>query len=465
MTKYHLKLTEDDAVKLKSHLHPGDGLESIAFALCGRFFHEQKHFLYIHEIVLIPYENCERSENSIKWQTQELEGLLEKALKENYGIVKFHSHPTINTPFSNLDDTSDKNFFESVYGWIDNELPHASVIMYEDGTYLGRIIDPDLNFQILDYISVVGNNFSKISFSQLQEKGLSERMHDRTLQAFGSKTGNVLKNLKIGIVGCSGTGSPTIEQLYRLGVGELFICDPKTVKDHNLNRILGTTKQHVDDKVYKIDAIRDHINATGMGTKVKTSNKPLQESRQTLDELASCDFIFGCVDSAEGRYYSNLISNYYLIPLVDIGVKLTADGKGGIDSINGNIHYVYPGSKSLMERKVFSAAQLEKEELARISSEEYERRQVYFENVENESSPAVISVNMLCSSLAVNEFLGRIHPFRFESNEEYSTTRVNLTNWEIIHEKCGKTSSRLFNTSIGVGDKEPLINLAYENVY
>lgn len=454
MKKYHLKLTEDNAKTLKSHLYSGDGLESIAFALCGRFLYKRRYFLYIHELVLIPDEKCERTKNSVKWQTEDLESLMEKAQSQNYGIVKFHSHPANDTPFSYLDNISDKKFFESVYGWIDNELPHASVIMYENGSFKGRIVDSELKFQTLDFISVIGDNFSKILSFDLFEQQASEKIQDRTLQAFGSKTVDTLHNLKIGVLGCSGTGSPTIEQLYRLGVGELFICDPKIVKDYNLNRILGTTKKHVNDEIYKVDAIRDNINATGIGTKVKVSNRILQESRETMDELASCDIIFGCVDSAEGRYYINLISTYYLIPIIDIGVKLSADGRGGIDSINGNIHYVYPGSKSLMERKVFTPGQLEKEEIARTSSEEYERRQAYLENVENETNPAVISVNTFCSSLAVNELLGRIHPYRFECNEQYAITRVNLTNWEITHEKCDETNSRLFKGVIGVGNKE-----------
>jgi len=460
MNKYHFKITENDAKALKSHLHNGDGLEAIAFALCGRFFHEKTHYLYVHKLILHPYNKCSRTRNSVNWTTEDLTPVLEEALLNNFGIVKFHSHPQINSSFSELDDISDKGFFESVYAWLDNDLPHGSLIMYSDGSFKGRIIDSELNFKNLDFISVIGNTISKISSRQLLLDEDELTTHDRTLQAFGSKTVGMFRDLKIGVVGCSGTGSPTIEQLYRLGVGELFIVDPKILKDYNLNRILGTSKDHVKNKVFKVEAIRDNIIASGLDTKVKISKESLQESRETLNELSSCDIIIGCVDSAEGRYYMNLISTYYLIPLIDIGVKLSADGKGGIDSINGNIHYVYPGSKSLMERKVFNSKQLEGEELSRTSPEEYTKRQVYFDNIENEVSPAVISVNMLCSSLAVNELLGRIHPYRFEANEEYSITRVNLTNWEIMHEKCTITNSKLFKDSIGVGNKEPLINLS-----
>lgn len=465
MKKYHLKITENDASKLKSHLHPGDGLESVAFGLCGRFKFEDTEFLFVHKVFLVPYEKCERTRNRVKWNTGDLFDMMSKASDNDFGVIKFHSHPTIDSPFSSYDDISDKGFFEAVYGWNDSDKPHGSVIVYEDGTFNGRIIDKNLNFKSLNAISIIGNNFCKYDYSVKNNDKKLSSTQDRTLQAFGKKTTEMLQHLKIGVIGCSGTGSPTIEQLYRLGVGELFICDPKIVKDYNLNRILGTTAKHVVNKTLKVQAVKDNIESSGLGTKVKISSDPIQTSRKSLDELASCDIIFGCVDSAEGRYYANLISTYYLIPLIDIGIKLNADGNGGVDSINGNIHYVNPGSESLMERKVFNSVQLEAEELARTSKEEFEKRQDYFDNITGESSPAVISVNMMCSSIAVNELLSRIHPFRYQSNDEYGITRVNLSNWEITHEKSGATSSRLFKNSIGVGDREPLINLTYENIH
>ena len=57
----------------------------------------------------------------------------------------------------------------------------------------------------------------------------------------GQKTPK-LQNLSVAVVGCSGTGSPVIEQLARLGVGRLLLVDPDVVKVKNLNRILNTTR-------------------------------------------------------------------------------------------------------------------------------------------------------------------------------------------------------------------------------
>ena len=200
----------------------------------------------------------------------------------------------------------------------------------------------------------------------------------RNQQAFGKKTTRMLRDLKVGVVGCSGTGSPVIEQLVRLGVGTIVLVDSDIVEYKNLNRIVGSTSADADAGRLKVDAIKQHIEKIGLGTKVITYPVLIQESREALDSLASCNIILGCVDSFEGRFYLNLISTYYLVPLIDIGVKLVADGEGGIDSINGNIHYVNPGSETLLERKVYTQEQLTAESLRRISPQEYEKRKAYF---------------------------------------------------------------------------------------
>lgn len=48
--------------------------------------------------------------------------------------------------------------------------------------------------------------------------------------------------------------------------------------------------------------------------------------------VAECDVIFGCVDTAEGRNLANRIAAYYLLPYIDVGVSLAANGVGGISS-------------------------------------------------------------------------------------------------------------------------------------
>lgn len=451
----HFKITEMMHQELKNHLHCGDGLEALAFALCGRLKHKNEDFLLAHKLHLIPYDKCVRTENNVTWQTIDVEHLIEEAHEKGFGLVKFHSHFVNNSDFSLLDDNSDISFFDSVFGWLDNGLPHASIIMYPDGTLRGRAIHDDMNFSSIEKITIIGENLQMYSSQKRVEV---HKAFIRNAQAFGNKTVGTLKNMKIGVIGCSGTGSPLIQMLYRLGVGELAIIDPDVMGFENLNRIVTSKTSDAEDKKLKVDVMKEHIEAVDIGTKVTTYTTLLQESREAINEFASCDFIFGCMDSVEGRHYLNLISTYYIVPVIDIGIKLVANGIGGIDSIIGNIHYVFPNSKTLLERGVYTQSELSAESLKRISAMEFSNRQAYFENAEVES-PAVVSINTLCSSLAVNDMLARIHPYRYQKNSKYSHTVINLTDWDLNSYSIGETSDKFHNLNIGVGILEPNLKL------
>ena len=452
----HFKITDKMCQELKNHLHNGDGLEALAFVLCGRLNHENNDWLLAHEVFLMPYEKCTRDVDYVSWKTEHIEHLLEKAKSKGLAIVKVHSHFLFNSDFSELDDISDKSFFESVYGWSNTDLPHASVVMYPNGSMKGRCIESDMSFKALPKITVIGDSI--IEYNNGSENTAIGIEFIRNQQAFGEKTTRMLRGLKVGVVGCSGTGSPVIEQLVRLGVGALVLVDDDLVEHKNLNRILGTSSDDANNKTLKVDAIKQHIKKIGLGTEVFTFPVLIQESRKALDSLASCDVIFGCVDSVEGRYYLNLLSTYYLVPLIDIGVKLVADGRGGIDSINGNIHYVNPGSETLLERQVYTQEQLAAESLRRISPEEYEKRKAYFDNLDIES-PAVISVNMTFAAFAVNEMLSRFHPFRYNDNRKFSHTCINLSDWDINTKAVNESKSKSAIGDIGIGNLEPELEL------
>ena len=132
----------------------------------------------------------------------------------------------------------------------------------------------------------------------------------RTRQAFGDATYQKLKQMKIGIIGCSGTGSPTIEQLVRLGVGTIVIIDPDIVEKKNLNRILNTTIDDAEKLRLKTEVLYDAVNKIGLGTTVIKYSANIYESREALDDLITCDAICGCVDSVDGRHLISQLTNF-----------------------------------------------------------------------------------------------------------------------------------------------------------
>jgi hypothetical protein len=138
-----------------------------------------------------------------------------------------------------------------------------------------------------------------------------------------------------------------------------------------------------------------------------------------------------------------------------MGVKLIADGHGGIDGIYGSVHYVQPLGSSLLSRQQYDLAQLQAESQRRIDKDEYERNR-YLARV-NEGSPAVISINMQTAATAVNEFLARIHTYRNINNRDVDIIRIMYSDCAIYYEMF-TDACPYFSRFTGIGDMVPLLN-------
>jgi hypothetical protein len=279
----------------------------------------------------------------------------------------------------------------------------------------------------------------------------------RNEQAFGRGTLSLLRRLRIGVVGCSGTGSPVVEQLARLGVGALVLVDPDCVEEKNLNRILNSTRADAQANRPKVDVLRRAIEGMGLGTEVMSIQGEVGRPH-VVRELASCDVLFGCVDSLDGRQLLNRIAVFYSIPYVDVGVRLVADGQGGVSHICGSIHYLQPDGSSLMSREVVTEPGLRAEALRREEPEHFERlkEEGYIAGVV-EDRPAVLPVNMLFASLAVNEFLARVHLYRHEPNEKYARMMLSLEQLYFYPGEEGEPCATLAR-HVGKGDVVPLLD-------
>ena len=232
--------------------------------------------------------------------------------------------------------------------------------------------------------------------------------------------------MRVGVVGCSGTGSIIVELLVRNCVGELVIVDNEFVEEKNLNRIVNSTMDDVRKRRAKVFAFERSVRRIGMKTKVH-AEKGLTDSPDAVAALVDCDLIFGCVDSAFGRYHLDCLASAYLIPYFDVGVNLEADGRGGITAADAVSHYVHPDGESLLSRGAYTMEQVTAENWQRDDPSYYERQRLAgYLAVVGEEQPAVMSINMQAACLAFNDFIARIHNYRFDDNGEFATQRFRL---------------------------------------
>ncbi len=456
MKNVRVRMTGRQYAKLRAHLFPGDGKEAVAVALCGRVRHIDDELVVVHRIELVPHSLCDRHANRIKWPPTIIEPLLREAAMHDLAIAKIHSHPLDFPRFSVADDESDRNVFESVFGWIDSDRPHTSLIMLPDGGLIGRAIHADGTFSALKSIAVVGDDVRFWS-NVIASESIPE-FAVRHAQLFGDGTTTLLRRLRIAVVGCSGTGSVVVEQLARLGVGHLILVDPDRVEHRNLNRIVGARRKDAEGGAFKVEVLARNIDEMGLETTVKTFPTDL-EVDETIRAVSTADFVIGCMDGLRGRHLLCRLARYYLLPYVDVGVKLEALQDGTINQVAGSVHYFQPDGLDFLDRGIFSAAALESEALFYSNREAYQDRLArgYVRGVVVER-PAVISVNMLFASLCVNEVLARLHPFRMDSNAGYATTRFSISHFQLEREADGQPDARLVSY-LGRGDAEPLLGM------
>ncbi len=249
-----------------------------------------------------------------------------------------------------------------------------------------------------------------------------------------------------------------VEQLARNGVGALVLVDPDRVEYRNLNRIVNATEADARQGTPKVEVMARAIDAMGFGINVT----PLAESLwrpSVVHALADCDVVFGCMDTIDGRHLLNRAATFYLQAYFDLGVKLEADGRGGVEQVCGTVHYLQPGGSSLLSRGVYTLEQVRSANLRRTDPSAFaaEQKAGYITGAE-EDRPAVISVNMLTASLAINELLARLHGFRLDPNGEFATHRLSLSHALYVNEPEGDVCDVLAR-HVGRGGVEPLLDM------
>lgn len=452
-----LTLTQEQRATLSRHLFPPDGCEAVAVVLCGVARGAVPRRLIAREIHLVPHELCsERRPDLVTWPTEVMLPWLAIAERRNWAVLKIHGHRGYDR-FSHTDDHADRALFPSLHAWVEGA-PHGSAILMDDGRVFGRVVTETGIFQPIESVNVVGDDITKYLPPGQPDEAVPEAGR-RISQAFGSGTYAQLRQLKIGVVGASGTGSPVIEQLARNCVGSLVIADPDRIEHKNLNRILNSTWRDAEEARLKVEVAERSIKAMNLGTEVKIFPRDLF-SREVVQELASCDVLFGCMDTIDGRHLLNKLASFYSIPYFDLGVKIVADGKGGVDQVVGTVHYMKPGGSSLLSRRVYTLDQVRAAGLRRTDPKQYAQllEEGYIRGVQ-EDRPAVVQLNTLVASMAINELLARLHPFRMDPNGLFNISRVSISHGFFDHEDDGAPCAALAK-HVGRGDVEPLLDWA-----
>lgn len=434
----NLIFTSQQYKELKRHLFPGDDLEALAFCLARQIKHEDGKRFLVTDIFLIPHELCEREADLLTWDTKDVVDIWDQAERDGKSVIKIHSHPGGLAAFSRQDDRSDFGLFPSIYRWCKSDCEHASVVFTPDFA-VARILDKGNNAKPIDNVWVVGEELKLFPYRPATK-----------LMGFDESTYAVLKKIKIGVVGCSGTGSWIIELAGRNEAGVLGLCEFDITKLHNLNRIVNAKKRDIGKN--KARVAEQAVKEMGLGTVVRVSELPLH-TKGSVELLKGCDLIIGCTDSIFARHLLNLVCTYYLIPLFDIGVHIQSKDHQ-IKNVASGWEYIYPGGSSLQSRGIYTAAELANETYQLRSPEHFERlKEDGYVRGQAVSRPAVSPINGVAATSCFEEIQARLLGYR-NSRVKQPASKVycgKSDEWFVKHESAFEKDNFL-SGKVGLGD-------------
>lgn len=318
-----------------------------------------------------------------------------RARLEKLSLVYCHSHPAqAGVPtFSATDARTEKPLAaytsERVPG-----VPHVALLIGSDG-----IAARELGGSGLVEVWQVGREVRRF-FPPVS--GAVKLEHDRQIRAFGKEGQLAIQSLRIGIVGCGGTGSIVAQGLAHLGAKRLLLIDPDHLTKTNLNRVVGATPADVGR--LKVEIARRMVKRIAPSAKVRIIDDDILK-RSTGELLLDCDLVFCCTDSEGSRHFVNQLAYQYFIPVIDMGVSITPGDKGKIVSIDGRVQMLAPGLACLVCNE---GALSGRHVMWDLQGARERRRDPYFLKMAGIKQPAVISLNGIVASQAITFLLSAV---------------------------------------------------------
>ncbi|WP_045824977.1 ThiF family adenylyltransferase [Williamsia herbipolensis] len=295
----------------------------------------------------------------------------------------------------------------AAYGWM--------VLGHQDGhlSFTGALEFENGAAHPVTRMSVVGARFQRIVAQDNRDRpaGREESGHeanlpdlfDRNIRALGTEVQKVINDLTLAVVGAGGTGSAVAEQLVRLGARHIVLIDPDTLSASNTTRVYGSTPADVGR--HKVDVLADHLARIAPDLDVRTVVGSI--TKQSVARLlAEADVVFGCTDDNAGRLRLSRLPYYYLIPVIDCGIKLDSDTDDIISGIFGRVTIVYPGTACLLCRDRVDTAMADAE--VRTAEEHGKLMKEGYAPALPGVEPALVPFTTMTAAWAVSEFLERL---------------------------------------------------------
>jgi len=140
-----------------------------------------------------------------------------------------------------------------------------------------------------------------------------EKRYERNVKALSVEESERLKGFKVCVIGCGGLGGHVIEQLGRLGVGNITAVDGDVFEESNLNRQLFSDETVLGKS--KAEQAKIRMSSVNSGVCVAVVNEFLDESN-CESILKGHDIVVDALDNKATRIIVERAAQKLLIPVV-----------------------------------------------------------------------------------------------------------------------------------------------------
>ena len=414
---------------LRAHVFASGPYEPVAFALASHATVDGRIVLLVRELIPLSADAYEpTAQHGAKWRGRAMLGVLNAALARRLGVLIFHAHDQTGPVALSPDDWQSAAQLLPTFQSLIPDRPHGSVVLGKDraaGTVLlpgtGECQDSAVRVQW------IGNPL-RCSEPSVRPRAAThspdETFHRQVLLIGGAGQAS-LEATTVAVVGLCGGGSHVVQQLAHLGVGEIIGIDPDQAEIHNRSRMIGLEVADVRERRLKTDVMARLVYRINPRVRFTPIPQAVPEP-ETLAALKRSRIIVGCVDSLHARADLQAIAWRYLIPYVDIGLRIEQLGREHHDiSIGGNVLTLTPGQFCMWCVGFLSEAKL----LADTGGQP----RSYLKNQRAEAQ--VVSFNGVLASQAVNEVLNLLTGFASDKRDmgikKFDGIAGTLMEWKV----------------------------------
>ena len=469
MSTWSVTITGEQWAELDGHLFPGDGDEPGAILRCGIAETASGTRLLVRDVVPardgVDYVPGRRGYRML---TEDFVlNNITVCDDERLAYLAVHCHGGVHeVGFSGDDFASHVRGYPALLG-ISRGMPVGALVFAKDAV-AGDIWLEDGSRVEIEGMRVAGRPRRWLQPAPTLTLS-GDPTYDRQSRIFGDRGQELLRKQKVAVIGLGGGGSIISELLARLGVGHIVLIDPDRVELTNLPRIVGARR--LDALPWMSDERRPSLVrsiASWLRTpKVSVAKRVIRQAsrkirvtsvrgsvadRSVADLLLDCDQIFLAADTALARHVINAIAHQYLIPVTQIGAKVSVDKSGNLTDVFSVSRASTPGAGCIWCNGLVNPDRLRIE----ITSPEQLQRQRYVDD-DSVVSPSVITLNAVAAAQAVNEWLmdvtGITQPYAQTSwHQMDALTGEHLLELPRIDQMCRECGSRRF----GRGDSVEL---------